>query len=184
MTKKEKDAREFAFLQLSVQGKILRANWRKQDEANAPYGEETGALRAEATDVIYAEADHARALVKKADKAEAARIEALNALNAAEPAQADEARKLYAAAEATARKAAAESMPNCPVLSREQLALLQAEWRRSPGLRCCIRLVADIDDYRVTEASRLLRALWLMSASWEWRREAGGMLPFEWPPMD
>lgn len=145
-----------------------------------PPNEETGALRAEATDVIYAEADHARALLKTADKTEAARIEALNAMNAAD-AKADEARKRHAAAEAKAREAAAESMPNCPVLSREQLAVLQAEWRRSPGLRCCIRLVADIDDYRVTEASRLLRTLWLMSASWEWRREAGGTLPFEWP---
>ena len=49
---------------------------------------------------------------------------------------------------------------------------------RSPALRCCIRLAADIDPVK-RDASLLPRALWEMSLSWEWRREVGGMPPFE-----
>ena len=67
-------------------------------------------------------------------------------------------------------------------IEEANLPALQAEWRRNPALRCCIRLVADIDPEK-RDASLLLRALWEMSLSHQWRREAGGMLPFEWPPM-
>ena len=65
------------------------------------------------------------------------------------------------------------------VIEDADLPALQAEWMHSPALRCCIRLVADID-LEKRDASLLPRALWEMSLSWKWRREAGGMLPFEW----
>ena len=67
-----------------------------------------------------------------------------------------------------------------PVVPKEALPALQAEWRRNPGLRACIRIAADIGPPERRDASLLLRALWEMGLSWEWRREAGGMLPFEW----
>lgn len=57
------------------------------------------------------------------------------------------------------------------------MALLQAQWRERPGLRALVRAAADLSDGQA-ERSLVAWTLREASRSREWRREAGGMLPF------
>ena len=51
----------------------------------------------------------------------------------------------------------------------------QRVWRESPGLRSCIRVASKLTEEEASK-SGLVRVLWLMSRSDEWRRQPGGKM--------
>ena len=65
-----------------------------------------------------------------------------------------------------------------PALLAEKMGEFQAQWRDRPALRALIRAASDLADAEA-ERSALAWALREMSRSREWRREPGGMLPFD-----
>ena len=90
----------------------------------------------------------------------------------------DETLRVRALAEMTV---GAELEVRTPVAFDEQAFLAHmGEWRQkwihNPGLRAAIRVAGRMDEAEAKRAP-LVRALWLMSRSDEWRRMPGGKMP-------